>query len=57
MYVHAGYPGVAGYIAIRPGPPPPHYVHSQPPTTAQFPVMGNFCTYVVSCIIIYVPIL
>ena len=45
--MHAGYPGAAGYTAIPPGPSPPHYVHSQPPTAAQFSMMGNFCTYVV----------
>ena len=50
--VRAGYPGATGYTAVPAGLPPPHYGHSQLPTTAQFPVMGNFCTHVISCIII-----
>ena len=53
--MNAGSPGAAGYMAVPAGPPPPHYGHSQPPTTAQFPTMGNFCTHVVSCTIICVP--
>ena len=55
--VHAGYPGAAGYTAVPPGPPPPHYVHNQPssrPTSAQSPMMGIMilqCAFM--CLVLY----